>query len=346
MADLVRITKRRTASSGLRQSDANPARFAAIDYVNQLVITPDGSRITSTEKNVLKSLAQWYNAELGVAWPCMRELAQRCSISERHCRRTIARLERKGAITRVYNRRRDQGSQTSNEYFFPALGVPPETEQKQQARLQLQRVPRTRMAAGAGQMRPRPVATYVPEPRTDASAGLGHPRPPIESLRETLTDSLKEADARIPRALAAVQGKVQIVDIKTAGPNKTKDALNNLDIARLAWQSALQKVRAVNGAKEFRSHSFQDVRISAARANSDASVTLELRSPNPEKTIRGIQRFQDSLARALRSYYGCSVKLECLDENTSADEGAASNPVATRARENLETEESGQGIGG
>jgi Helix-turn-helix domain len=318
MANLIPLTRQRAASTGFRQGDANPARFAAIDYVNKLVIAPDGSRITSTEKNVLKSLAQWYNAELGVAWPCMRELAQRCSISERHCRRTIARLERKGVIARVYNRRRDQGSQTSNEYFFPTLGVPPETEQKQQARLQLQRVPRTRMAAGVGQTRPRPVATYVPEPRTDASAGPGHPRPPIESLIETLTDSLKEADARIPRALAAVQGKVQIVDIKTLVPNKTKNVLNNLDIARPAWESALQKVRAVNGAKEFRSHSFQDVRISAARSNSDASVTLELRSPNPEKTICGILRFQEIIARALRRYYGCEVKLECLGEAAEA----------------------------
>src|SRR4051812_18047343 len=115
MADMIPLTKRRAASAGRWKSDTNPARFAAIDYVNKLVIAPNGSRITSTEKNVLKSLAQWYNADLGVAWPSMRELAQRCSISPRHCRRTITNLERKGVIARIYTRRRDHGSQTSNE---------------------------------------------------------------------------------------------------------------------------------------------------------------------------------------------------------------------------------------
>ena len=164
-------------------------------------------------------------------------------------------------------------------------------------------------------MRPRPAAIYVPEPRTNTSTDPGHPRPPIESLRETLIDSLKEAEGRIFKTLSTNQGNLQIANCETAAPNKSQNALNNLGIARPAWESALQKVRAANGAKEFRSHSFQDVRVSAVRANADASVTLELRSSNPEKTTCGIRKFEYIIARALRSFYGCEVMLQCLGED-------------------------------
>ena len=298
--------------------DVDQTRFAAIDYVNQLETAPDGSRITSTERNVLKSLAQWIHPALGFAWPSMKRLAKRCSISERHCRRTIERLERKGVIARVHMRG-DHGSQTSNEYFFPALGTPKDDFDTQQARLRLQRVPRTRMAPGVGRKRPRKVVTLVPQTRTNASEGPGHQRPPIESLKESVIDSLGETEGGVFKASAAKQAEVQTVNFEKAVPDKARVTLSNIEIGRMAWESALRAVRKLNGAKEFRTHSFLDVRVSEVRANSDRSVTIELRSPNPEKSICGLQKFQEIIARALRNFYGCRVRLACVGEDTDSN---------------------------
>jgi hypothetical protein len=86
----------------------------------------------------------------------------------------------------------------------------------------------------------------------------------------------------------------------------------------MAWESALQRVRELHGARGFRSYNFQDVRVSAVQINSDASVTVELRSQNPEKMISGIQQFRETIARALRRYYGCEVKLGCLGDAAGA----------------------------
>lgn len=66
---------------------------AASRYVKHLVKAPDGSRITPTEKAVLSQLADDHNEVLGVAWPSMKDLARRSCLSDRRCRKVIARLE-------------------------------------------------------------------------------------------------------------------------------------------------------------------------------------------------------------------------------------------------------------
>lgn len=301
------------ATRGPQQIKGNASRFVAIDYVNQLGIAPNGSRITSTEKNVLMALAQWFNVELGVAWPSIRRVANRCSISERHCRRTISRLERKGVIARVYMVRSDRGSQTSNEYFFPALGVPRETEEKLKARSQLQKVPRARMSIGASHTRPRPAAKSAPAPWTEASGPRGLQRPPIESLIGDEIEFIHENPGRSPRGIAGSEGEASS-PTKTI-PDLAKEAIEDLGLARAAWESALQKTHTTHGAKEFRTFSFQDVRVSSVKVGSNSTVHIKLRSPNPEKTKLGIYRFETTLTRALRSFYGCELKLECLGED-------------------------------
>jgi hypothetical protein len=295
---------------------SNKARFAAIDYVKALRVAPDGSRITSTEKNVAMALAQWCNAKIGVAWPSMGRLASQCCISERHCRRIIKRLELKGVIARVPMCRGDYGSQTSNEYYFPALGVPPDDLQSQQARLQLLRVPRTKMAVGAGRKSPRQAATPAPQPRMKLAGGAGHQRPPVESLRETVIDLSRETERGAFKTSAAKQGIGHIANFEPPFPNMARSGLSNIDIGRMAWKAASDQVRTVHGAKQFRSHGFQDVRISAVIANRDGSVTLQMRSPNPERTASGLQKFEEILARSLSGYYGCRVILACLGADT------------------------------
>src|SRR5208283_3805919 len=111
----------------------------------KLRVAPDGSRITSTEKNVAMHVAQYFNADVGIAWPYVETLAKDACISERHCRRTIESLERKHVIKRVYMRRNVTGMQTSNGYFFPALGSPPQTPEAKARSLEIQKVARTPM---------------------------------------------------------------------------------------------------------------------------------------------------------------------------------------------------------
>lgn len=289
------------------------ARFAAIDYVNNLISAPNGSRITSTEKNVLRSLAQFFNATLGFAFPSMRQLAQRCSISVRHCRRTLKSLERKGLIARTYMVRQRDGSQTSNEYFFVELGAPPENAQAQKNRLQLQRVPRIRMTEAVGRKRPQEVVKLVPRPRTGSTRSPGHQRPPVESLPEAVMDFLEEDKGGTLSAFAE-HTKMQSSQSENRIPIKSKDVFNDLNLAQRAWESALETVRTTSGAKEFRTHGFPDIRVAHAATGASGVLTIELRSKNPEKAMAGIQKFEQAIKIALIGFYGCSVKIVCTAE--------------------------------
>lgn len=81
---------------------------------------PTGEKIAVSEKGVLRELADDHREEIGVAWPSLGNLARRCCLSERQTRRVIARLERKGLLRRIPNKRDTHGGQTSNEYVFLA----------------------------------------------------------------------------------------------------------------------------------------------------------------------------------------------------------------------------------
>ena len=95
---------------------------AAVAYVKNLSTASDGSKITAIEKAVLLQLADDHNEELGVAWPSLRHLARRCCLSERHTRKVISSLERKGVIRRIPCLRQSDGAQTSNNYSFRRFG--------------------------------------------------------------------------------------------------------------------------------------------------------------------------------------------------------------------------------
>jgi hypothetical protein len=165
MAELVPI-KSFASPKGSNSGQAKPgpdsqpaivARFAAINYARKLTEAPDGSRITSTEKNVLLHLALAFNSEIGIAWPGIETLCKDACICDRHCRRSVASLERKKVIQRIPTRRNDKSGQTSNEYFFPALGSPPQTPEARARRLEIQtvsRTPMTPMTERRGQTRP------------------------------------------------------------------------------------------------------------------------------------------------------------------------------------------------
>jgi hypothetical protein len=165
---------------------------AATNYVKHLVRAPNGEKITASEKAVLGQLADDHREELGVAWPSLRNLAKRCCLSERQTRRIIAGLERKGVLRRIPNKRDKDGGQTSNEYAFEALGLPPTDAKLVATRCKLQKVPRLPMSARQSQKRPVPAASSVTPPRVVRSGAPRRPRPPIEPLVELLRDSSVE----------------------------------------------------------------------------------------------------------------------------------------------------------
>ena len=151
---------------------------AATNYVKHLVRAPNGEKITASEKAVLGQLADDHREELGVAWPSLRNLAKRCCLSERQTRRIITRLECKGVLRRIPNKRDTDGGQTSNEYAFEALGLPPTDARLVAIRCKLQKVPpvtyvrpsKPEAPGACGQQRHPTPGRRIRGPRTPASA--------------------------------------------------------------------------------------------------------------------------------------------------------------------------------
>ena len=290
------------------------ARFAAIDYARKLTKAQDGSRITSTEKNVLLHLALAFNSDLGVAWPAEKTLAKDACISERHCQRTIVSLARKKVIQRVHMRREGIGGQTSNEYFFPALGSPPQTPEAKARRLEIQRVARTPMTPMAGRRgHARPLAADIsshPAP-TNATGEPGHGCPPIESLGDCFidyqSDGLSEAPAVRKRA-----ANERLAEPRKTIPERAKAPFADLGLARTAWNSAVERVRDAHGANELKKFRFRDVTIVSADADGAGTVHLTLRSPVPGKAEAGIVEHETAISQALRDFYGRTVKLRVI----------------------------------
>jgi hypothetical protein len=334
MADMVPI-KSIASPKGSNSGQAKPgpdsqpaivARYAAIDYARKLTEAPDSSRITSTEKNVLLHLALGFNSDLGVAWPAERTLAKDACISERHCQRTIVSLERKGIIQRVHMRRADLGGQSSNEYFFPALGSPPQTPEAKARRLEIQKVsrtPMTPMTGRSGQARPVAADTSVRPARTNATGEPGHGRPPIESLGdcfiELQSDSPSEAPATRSRA-----ANLQPAKSRKALSNNGKTPFADLGLARNAWNWAMEKMRSAYGANEFKKYRFRDVTVVSADEDGAGIIHLTLRTPTPEKAEMGIVKHETVISKALCGYYGRTVKLRVIRDglgNAQNDKG-------------------------
>jgi len=341
MAELVPI-KSFASPKGSNSGQAKPgpdsqpaivARFAAINYARKLTEAPDGSRITSTEKNVLLHIALAFNSDLGVAWPAEKTLAKDACISERHCQRTVVSLEQKGIIQRVPMRRSDLGGQSSNDYFFPTLGSPPQTPEAKARRLEIQRVsrtPMTPMTGRRGQTRPTAADTSVRPARTNATGEPGHGRPPIESLGKSLGDCFMDLEEEAPADLRGKGCHRDPLSARSSAPVVRNRAANlqqsqsrktypdksapfaNSDIARMAWNSAMEELRSAHGAKEFKKFRFRDAVVVSAGEDSAGIVHLTLRSPAPEKAKMGIAKHEIVISRALRGFYGLTVQLRVI----------------------------------
>jgi hypothetical protein len=312
---------------------ATIARFAAIDYARRLTIAPDGSRITSTEKNVLLHLALAFNSDLGVAWPGMESLANDACTSDRHCRRNLASLERKRVIQRVPMRRNSKGGQTSNEYFFPALGSPPQTPEAKARRLEIQKVsrtPMTLMTGRRGQTRPTAADTSVPPARTNATGEPGHGCPPIESLGDCSIDLQSDFPSEAPAARSRAANLQPAKSRKTIS-KRGKASIADLGLARLAWNSAIEKVRAAYAANDFKKYRSRNVAVVSADEDGAGIVHLALRSPAPVKAEMGIAKYEAVISQSLRGFYGQTAKLRVIRDglgNAQNDQGQIQNANA------------------
>jgi hypothetical protein len=114
----------------------------AIDYVRALVQSPAGKKIPQSQRSVLRVLAFRHNLEVNCAWPSVGDIAVESLMSECTVRRSLAKLEASGLISRHVSVRKN-GSTASNEYELPGLKS---MAVAQEARQRVFKAPRERIA--------------------------------------------------------------------------------------------------------------------------------------------------------------------------------------------------------
>lgn len=296
----------------------------ALTYAKKLVTAPDGSKLKSAEKSVLMVLADSYNEEVGCAWPKMKTMADSCCISDRYCRQLIQGLERKQVLRRVFYRRAQDGSQTTNEYIFLALEKPIPAATLVEARRKFQHIHRIRISGESRPLIPSPLEGRDRGSRTKAAAPPGTQVPPIDQLGKPLIDSaLKALIGTFPHIPQNVARTVN--GAKTVPDESTKKAFCDAGLACTAWNAVIQDLRKgllgvspstlekrpgfTNGSKDWQSFRFNEVAVESAEVDARGGVVLNLSSPNPETTARGLEKYQKRIALALSKFYGCNATL-------------------------------------
>lgn len=94
--------------------------WKATAYVKELIVCPNGQRITAVEKLVLFVLADYHHTKQNIVWPSQETLAEEALCSERTVRRVISSLVEKGVLE-VASR---QGGGKSAVYHFTDRAVP------------------------------------------------------------------------------------------------------------------------------------------------------------------------------------------------------------------------------
>ena len=94
--------------------------WKASAYIKQLVVCPNGERISRTEKLVALVLADSHQDKAQAkTFPAVKMIAEDSLMDPRVCRRILSSLERKGVIER--DRAANQGRGQLTFYRFPAL---------------------------------------------------------------------------------------------------------------------------------------------------------------------------------------------------------------------------------
>ncbi len=172
--------------------------WAAMLFVQDLTVAPNGEKITKGEKCVLYVLATYHHDERGDAWASLSHLAEKSLHTRPGVVSTLQELERKGVISIVRDPDASKNKRT-NRYRFPTI------------------------PGGAGHLRlPAPSHPALPDlvmPDDQAShlrlPGAGHLGLPNLKTSESLTKNPKE-EGEAPTAPA---GGVSATgtDTKTTG---------------------------------------------------------------------------------------------------------------------------------
>lgn len=93
--------------------------WKAAGYVKEMVVAPNGVKLTRTEKLVALVLADYHQMGDKHTFPSIATMAGESLMDERMCRRTIASLEEKGVILRVKPDLQYRGVTTF--YTFPEV---------------------------------------------------------------------------------------------------------------------------------------------------------------------------------------------------------------------------------
>ncbi len=222
-------------------------------------------------------------------------------------------------------RRDGKGGQTSNDYFFPALGSPPQTPEAKARRLEIQKVsrtPMTPMTGRRGQTRPTAADTSVRPNRTNATADPGHGRPPIESLGDCSIDLQSDSPSEAPAARSRA-ANLQPAKSRKAISKRGK-ALADLGLARIAWNSAIEKVRAACGANDFRKYRFRDAAVVSADRRRRWYCPSDFAQPRARESAMGIAKHETVISQTLCGFYGRTVKLRVIRDgpgNAQNDQG-------------------------
>jgi hypothetical protein len=90
----------------------------ALLRIKHLTHTPDGRKLTPSEKGVLMQIADDHNEDRGYAWPSIPKLAMRVGLSDSQCRRLIRGLERENVVESRARLRDDNEGRLANDYRF------------------------------------------------------------------------------------------------------------------------------------------------------------------------------------------------------------------------------------
>lgn len=97
--------------------------WAATAYVKDLQTTPDGQRLTRSEKLILFVLADYSDPDTGCAWPSFETLAEKALMSRSSAFATIRSLRDKGMIE--VEQRRSGQRRASNRYRILGVAAQP-----------------------------------------------------------------------------------------------------------------------------------------------------------------------------------------------------------------------------
>jgi Helix-turn-helix domain len=311
--------------------------YVAFRYVKKLVQAPDGSRITPTEKVVLLQLADDHNEEAGIAFPSMKNLAKRCCLSERGCRKVILSLVRKGVIRRIHMRRKNGGGQSSNDYQFVGLDNPQVTPKQAEARRRLQRTPRIPMCkstGGPGRKVPPITECGFRGSMTNGTGVPGTRVPPIEHLGDLLSELASKV---LPEGFPPTpHGKAWgMQDTDTIVADEEPKLLPTLQLMRIGWTAAVESVHGAlmasaprklesrpgyrNGYQDWQEYSFDDL-VAESMERVASGILLRVSSPDPAASQAGLQKYKARWDKALNAAFGCDVEVR-LQPNDSRGMG-------------------------